>query len=79
MRQKPSQKRLPLVYKHPPSVLDLLDLQLGELLRVVSEAQGVELAARVQGVLHLPEGTAVHPVALDSAQENDLRGWNSTG
>ena len=54
-------------------VLDLLDLELGEGLGVISKAQGVEVVATgVVLVEVLAEGTAVHTVALNAAHEEDL-------
>uniref|UniRef100_J3L1M4 Uncharacterized protein n=1 Tax=Oryza brachyantha TaxID=4533 RepID=J3L1M4_ORYBR len=56
------------------AVLDLLDLELGEGLRVVGEAERVEAAAGVERVDDLAERAAGDAVALDGAHEHDLAG-----
>jgi len=55
------------------SVLDLLDLELGEGVGVLSQVQGVELATGVQGILNLTQGTAVHSVSLNGTHKDNLR------
>lgn len=56
------------------AVLDLLHLELRKGLRVVSQAKGVEGAARIDGVQALAQWTAADTVALDKAHEDDLAG-----
>jgi hypothetical protein len=54
------------------AVLDLLDLELRERLRVVGEPERVEAAAGVQRVDHLPERATGDAVPLDGAHEHHL-------
>jgi len=54
------------------TVLDLLDLELGEGVRVVGEAEGVEGTSGVEGVKALTGGATVDAVTLDEAHEDDL-------
>merc|ERR1719235_180821 len=57
-----------------PAVLDLLDLELGEGVGVVSQAKGVEGVSGVELVKTLAGGAAVHPVGLGEAHEDNLAG-----
>ncbi len=54
------------------SVLDLLGLELGEGIRVVSESQGVEGLTGVQGIQSLSGRSSVDTVSLDESHEQDL-------
>ncbi|RLN33992.1 hypothetical protein C2845_PM03G05550 [Panicum miliaceum] len=56
------------------AVLELLDLELGQGLGVVGQAEGVEAAAGVERVDDLAERAAGNAVALDGAHEHDLAG-----
>ena len=55
-----------------PPVLDLLHLELGEGVGVISQSEGVEGLARVEAVEALAGGPAVHTVALNQAHEEHL-------
>merc|ERR1712072_740183 len=69
-------ERLPVEPVHgehgEAAVLDLLDLELGEGVRVVGEAEGVEGTTGVDGVEALAGGAAVDAVGLGAAHEDDL-------
>ncbi|KAG6544357.1 hypothetical protein Mapa_014191 [Marchantia paleacea] len=57
-----------------PSVLQLLHLQLGEGVWVLSQVQGVELASGVDWVGHVSQGSSCYSVSLDGTHEHDLAG-----
>mmetsp|Transcript_12060 Transcript_12060/g.27332 ORF Transcript_12060/g.27332 Transcript_12060/m.27332 type:complete len:275 (-) Transcript_12060:34-858(-) len=55
-------------------VLDLLDLELSEGVRVVGEAEWVEALTRVELVESLSGWASVHPVGLGESHEDNLAG-----
>ena len=59
------------------AVLDLLDLELGQGVWVISQAEGVEGASWVQGVKSLNSwALAVGTVSLSASHEDDLQKSN---
>ena len=60
------------------AVLDLLDLELSEGIRVVSQAQGVKGLTRVEGVETLTSGAAVDTVTLHETHEDHEDGNSGT-
>mmetsp|Transcript_10988 Transcript_10988/g.21824 ORF Transcript_10988/g.21824 Transcript_10988/m.21824 type:complete len:464 (-) Transcript_10988:80-1471(-) len=54
------------------AVLDLLDLELSEGIRIVSKAKRVEGSSRVDGIKTLSSRSAVHTVGLSTAHKDDL-------
>lgn len=57
-----------------PSVLDLLDTQLGEAVWVVSQVEGVEGASRVEVIQTLHSWSlTVSAVCLSQTQKKDLQ------
>ena len=60
-----------------PSVLDLLDLELGEGVRVVGESEWVEALTRVELVESLSGWASVDSVGLGESHEDDLASQDS--
>ena len=56
-----------------PSVLDLLDLELGKGVRVVGKTERVEVATRVEGVQTLAGWATVGSVGLGETHEHNLK------
>jgi hypothetical protein len=54
------------------AILDLLNLELGKGIRVVSKAERVERLARVEGVKALAKGTTVDTVGFSTTHEDHL-------
>ncbi len=58
------------------SVLQLLHLQLGECVGVVSQTQGIEGAAWVDWISNFTQWSSCNAIGLDRAHEYHLRGPN---